>query len=141
MNDFTKQVGELADETKRSVDASRRWNQLAKNVIPRQLDLLRYTPEAKDILIYLLTRHGKWGNIDPGNIGFLDRSGKRKEAVICVLRSIQNKPEWHKVLSRVNAEGNGPSEGYAELDAVERHERSLVDFLKLGKDRLCVRYE
>ncbi|HDS1697163.1 MULTISPECIES: hypothetical protein [unclassified Pseudomonas] len=135
VNDFTKQVGELADETKRSVDASRRRNQLAKNVITRQLDLLRYTPEAKGILLYLLTRHGKWDNIDPGNIGFLDRYGERKEAVLCVLRSIQSKREWHKVLSRVNAQGNAPSEGYDELDAVERHERSLVDFLELGKDR------
>ena len=135
LSDFTKQVGELADETKRRIDASRRRNQLAKNVITRQLDLLRHTPEAKGILLYLLTRHGKWDNIDPGNIEFLDRYGERKEAVLCVLRSIQSKPEWRKVLSRVNAEGNGPSEGYAELDAVERHERSLVDFLKLGKDR------
>lgn len=135
LSDFTKQVGELADETKRRVDASRRRNQLAKNVITRQLDLLRHTPEAKGILLYLLTRHGKWDNIDPGNLEFLDRYGERKEAVLCVLKSIQSKPEWRKVLSRVNAEGNGPSEGYAELDAVERHERSLVDFLKLGKDR------
>jgi len=134
-DDFTKQVGELADETKKSIDASRRRNQLAKNVITRQLDLLRYTPEAKGILLHLLTRHGKWDNIDPGNIGFLDRYGERKEAVLCVLRSIQSKPEWHKVLSRVNAQGNGPSEGYDELDAVERHERSLVDFLELGRDR------
>ena len=38
-------------------------------------------------------------------------------------------------MSRVNAQGNAPSEGYDELDAVERHERSLVDFLELGKDR------
>lgn len=135
VNDFTKQVDELADETKKSVDASRRRNQLAKNVITRKLDLLRHTPEAKGILLYLLTRHGKWDNVDPGNIEFLDRYGERKEAVLCVLKSIQSKPEWRKVLSRVNAEGNGPSEGYAELDAVERHERSLVDFLKLGKDR------
>lgn len=134
-DDFKKQVGELADQTKRSVDASRRRNQLAKNVITRQLDLLRYTPEAKGILLYLLTRHGKWDNIDPGNIAFLDRYGERKEAVLCVLRSIQTKSEWHKVLSRVNAQGVGPSEGYAELDAVDRHERSLIDFLKLGKDR------
>lgn len=133
--DFTRQVGELADETKRSVDASRRRNQLAKNVITRQLDLLRYTPEAKGILLYLLTRHSKWDNIDPGNIGFLDRYSERKEAVLCVLRSIQSKPEWRKVLSRVNAQGNSPPEGYEELDAVERHERSLVDFLELGKDR------
>lgn len=135
VNDFTKQVDELADETKKSVDASRRRNQLAKNVITRKLDLLRHTPEAKGILLYLLTRHGKWDNVYPGNIEFLDRYGERKEAVLCVLRSIQSKPEWRKVLSRVNAEGNGPSEGYAELDAVERHERSLVDFLELGKDR------
>lgn len=135
VNDFKKQVDELTDETKRSVDASRRRNQLAKNVITRQLDLLRHTPEAKGILLYLLTRHGKWDNIDPGNIEFLDRYGERKEAVLCVLRSIQSKPEWRKVLSRVNAEGNGPSEGDVELDAVERHERSLIDFLKLGKDR------
>lgn len=135
VNDFTKQVDELADETKKSIDASRRRNQLAKNVITRKLDLLRHTPEAKGILLYLLTRHGKWDNVDPGNIEFLDRYGERKEAVLCVLKSIQSKPEWRKVLSRVNAEGNGPSEGYAELDAVERHERSLVNFLKLGKDR------
>ncbi|MGE8114438.1 hypothetical protein [Pseudomonas sp. NPDC086566] len=125
----------MADETKKSIDASRRRNQLAKNVITRQLDLLRYTPEAKGILLYLLTRHGKWDNIDPGNIEFFDRYGERKEAVLCVLRSIQSKPEWRKVLSRVNAQGNGPSEGYDELDAVERHERSLVDFLELGRDR------
>ncbi|MGO0629165.1 hypothetical protein ACTORR_03715 [Pseudomonas sp. SAR267] len=138
---FKRQVGELADETKRSVDASRRRNQLAKNVITRQLDLLRYTPEAKGILLYLLTRHGKWDNIDPGNIEFLDRYGERKEAVLCVLRSIQSKPEWRKVLSRVNAEGKGPSEGHDELDAVERHERSLVDFLKLGRDRDRELYE
>jgi hypothetical protein len=134
-DDFKKQVGELADQTKKSVDASRRRNQLANNVIARQLDLLRYTPEAKGILLYLLTRHGKWDNIDPGNIAFLDRYGERKEAVLCVLRSIQTKSEWHKVLSRVNAQGVGPSEGYAELDAVDRHERSLIDFLKLGRDR------
>ena len=140
-DDFKNQVGELAGETKRSVDASRRRNQLAKNVITRQLDLLRYTPEAKGILLYLLTRHGKWDNIDPGNIEFFDRYGERKEAVLCVLRSIQSKPEWRKVLSRVNAQGNGPSEGYDELDAVERHERSLVEFLKLGRERDRELYE
>ncbi|HDS1748416.1 hypothetical protein [Pseudomonas sp. M2] len=135
-NDFKKKIGELADETKKSIDASQRRNQLAKNIITRESDLLRYTPEAKGILLYLLTRHGKWDNIDPGNIEFLDRYGERKEAVLCVLRSIQTKPEWHKVLSRVNSQGHGPSEGYSELDAVERHERSLVDFLRLGlKDR------
>ncbi|NWC83671.1 ATPase [Pseudomonas putida] len=133
--EFGEVVRELADEAKNSVEASTRRNQLARNIIERETDLLRYTPEAKGILLYLLTRHGKWDNIDPGNIEFLDRYGERKEAVLCVLRSIQTKPEWHKVLSRVNSQGNGPSEGYSELDAVERHERSLVDFLKLGEDR------
>ncbi|MGN8258504.1 hypothetical protein ACLEJW_04105 [Pseudomonas sp. SMSB3] len=38
-DDFSNQVGELADETKRSFDASRRRNQLAKNFITRQLYL------------------------------------------------------------------------------------------------------
>ncbi|AZE72290.1 hypothetical protein C4K00_2061 [Pseudomonas synxantha] len=136
LEDFKEKVDELASEARRNVDASKRRNQLAKNIIARESDLLRYTPEAKGILLYLLTRHGKWDNIDPGNIEFLDRYGERKEAVLCVLRSIQTKREWLKVLSRVNSQGDSPGEGYSELDAVEQHERSLVDFLKLGiKDR------
>lgn len=130
--EFRKIVRELADEAKKNIDASKRRNQLAKNVIARESDLLRYTPEAKGILLYLLTRHGKWDNIDPGNIEFLDRYGERKEAVLCVLRSVQTKPEWRKVFSRVNSQGDSSLEDYSELDAVERHERNLVDFLKLG---------
>ena len=102
------------------------------------MELLTYTPEAKGILIYLLTRHSKLDYIDPANLGadlVPDPFQQRKEAVIWVLRSIQTLTEWRKVLCRVTADGSSQASNEDDAAIEAQQEQSLVEFLQLGFDR------
>lgn len=135
---FREFVVELTDGGREGNNASRKRNALAKNVISQRQDLLRYTPEAKGMLIYLLTRHGKWDRLDYENRGtglITDLFQARKEAVLCVLLSIQTRAEWRKVLCRITVDGSNVAEDADEVQIEKEQEQSLVDFLQLGFNR------
>ena len=133
--DFLGFIRNIADEGLRSQEASQRRNRLATNTIAQKQDLLRYTPESKGMLLYLLTRHGKWDRLDTLNYGgdlLPDPFNDRKEAVLWVLRSIQTLAEWKKVLSRVTPDGTRLEESDS---IVIDQEQKIVDFLQLGFNR------
>lgn len=137
-SELSVRIKELASTSKDQIAASHRRNALAKNTISRRLELLAYTPEAKAILIYLLTRHSKRDYIDPANMGadlVPDIYQQRKEAVIWVLRSIQTLTEWRKVLCRITADGSSLASDGDEEATEKKQEQSLVEFLQLGFDR------
>jgi hypothetical protein len=91
-----------------------------------QPPMLRYsTPETKGMLIYQLTRHGKADWMDPGNYAGGDPYGRRKQAVIAVLRWVQTRAEWDNVFQHMTALGDVT--GYDMRNHVKR-------FLNLGID-------
>ncbi|WP_449433889.1 hypothetical protein [Pseudomonas putida] len=135
---FVGYIRSLSDEGWERVESSKRRNILATNTISRRKNLLKYTPEAKGILIFLLTRHGKWDKLDLGNRGgvfMVDMFKDRKEAVLWVLRSIQTRAEWRKVLSHMTAEGSSLATSLDEAVVEEEQEKKLVSFLQLGLNR------
>ncbi|SEN66215.1 hypothetical protein SAMN04487857_1333 [Pseudomonas sp. ok272] len=135
---FRKFVLGVADKNKENLDASKRRNQLAKNIISNPADLLLYTPETKGVLLYLLTRHGIWDHLDWVNRGdkwIPDIYSDRKDAVIWVLKSIQTRAEWNKVLCRMTADGRQLHSDDNQLAIIEQQEQHLVNFLKEGFNR------
>ncbi|OWP49776.1 ATPase [Pseudomonas nitroreducens] len=135
---FLKFIESLESQNRKDFEASKRRNELASSVVSRQQDLLRYTPEAKGILLYLLTRHGVWDHLDTENRGsgwVPDLYQERKEAVICVLRSIQTRSEWSKVLCRMTRDGSSLAQGGNEATVVAGQRQQLVDFLQEGFNR------
>ena len=135
--EFRGVVGQYIDESREGMVSSRKRNALAFNTISRRQDLLRYTPEAKGILLYLLTRHGKWDRVDPENrsSAFLDVFATRKEAVIWVLRSIQTRAEWRRVLCRLTVDGSNLAKNADEATVEKEQEQHLINFLQLGFNR------
>lgn len=134
-NNFIKLV---VDDDGKSLGASKERNQLAQNIIDKSPQLLHFTPEAKGITLYVLTRHDSWDFLDPANRGsgvILDLYQLRKEAVTLVLKSIQTRAEWRKVLCRMTLDGESMASDDSELAVTERQERYLVDFLRLGFNR------
>lgn len=132
---FDEFVKGLISENKSNLDASRRRNQLAAKVSAYPQRLLSYTPEAKGILLYLLTRHGTWDHLDYENRGkgwIPDLYQERKEAVNWVLKSIQTRAEWRKVLCRMTADGVSLSQDDNESAVVEQQEQQLIKFLQEG---------
>lgn len=128
----------IIDENKNNLDSSRRRNHLAININNNSARLLSHTPEAKGILLYLLTRHGTWDHLDPHNYGkglILDIYQDRKEAVIWILRSIQTRAEWRKVFCRMTPDGSNLAEAEDESLIIERQEQTLIDFLREGLNR------
>ncbi|WP_414920637.1 hypothetical protein, partial [Pseudomonas sp. IT-P218] len=137
-DEFVRFIKNIADENKSNLESSRRRNQLATNINSNVDSLLRYTPEAKGILLYLLTRHGTWDHLDPNNYGkglVLDIYQDRKTAVIWILRSIQTRAEWRKVFCRMTPDGSNLAESEVELLIIEQQEQKLVDFLREGLNR------
>jgi hypothetical protein len=134
--EFKKFIAGILDDSKKVMEASEGRNRLAGNIIEFKLDLLRHTPEAKGILLYLLTRHGKADHIDPDNRTLSgDIYRDRKEAVICVLTSIQTVAEWNKVMCRMTIDGSSLRNGGSEAEVVEEQTRHLVRFLQEGYNR------
>lgn len=135
--EFKRIMSSMVDENKQNMDASGQRNKLAKNINSGTADLLTYTPEAKGILLYLLTRHGTWDHLDPFNYGkrLPDIYSDRKEAVIWVLRSIQTHVEWRKVFCCMTPDGSNLAESGNELEVTERQEQQLVKFLQEGFKR------
>ncbi|HEL8053931.1 TPA: ATPase, partial [Escherichia coli] len=68
---FDSFIKSILDTYKSNIKESEKRNQLAKNIITNPEILLTCTPEAKGILLYLLTRHGTWDHLDPDNRGTL----------------------------------------------------------------------
>lgn len=136
-NAFNKIVSSIVDENNINIEAVKRRNELAKKVNANAKNLLTHTPEAKGILLYLLTRHGTWDHLDPFNYGkrLPDIYSDRKEAVIWVLRSIQTHVEWRKVFCRMTPDGSNLAEGGNELEVTDRQEQELVKFLQEGFNR------
>lgn len=131
-------VSGIVDDYRVGVKASQVRNELARNVISRPQELLMHTPEAKGLILYLLTSHNKWDIFDSGNFAGktgVDFYGDRKEAVICVLKSVQTRDEWHKVLVRISRDGERIAEDDNERIVSERQQRFLVDFLRVGSNR------
>ena len=138
-------VGERFDEfikltvndVKEKMEASKKRNQLAKNIIKHSQLLLLHTPEAKGVLLYVLTRHGVWDHLDTGNRGgslIPDLYGERKEAVIWVLKSVQTIAEWNQVFCRMGPDGQRLGQDDEAL-LVRRQEQLLVTFLQEGINR------
>ncbi|MFJ3076932.1 hypothetical protein [Pseudomonas sp. NPDC087029] len=134
---FRGVVDEFVVEGRNGLASSQKRNALASNTVSRRQELLRYTPEAKGILLYLLTRHGKWDHMDPENrsSAFLDVFTTRKEAVIWVLRSIQTRAEWRKVLCRLTVDGSNLAKNADEASVEKEQEQHLFNFLQLGFNR------
>lgn len=141
MTDVADEFGDfitgIIDESVQAREASSKRNQLAKNIIADPEQLLTYTPEAKGILLYVLTRHGKWDHVDVQNRGgyLLDIYTARKEAVLQVLYSIQTRREWTKVMCHRSADGSDLVLGGSE-EAVENAQvQQLREFLQEGFNR------
>jgi hypothetical protein len=135
---FKKFTSSIADESKKNLEASRWRNKLANNVSGNSGRLLSFTPEAKGILLYLLTRHGSWDHLDPHNYGknlVPDIYKDRKEAVIWILKSIQTRAEWRKVFSRMTPDGSSLASFDDDLLITKQQEQKLVDFLREGLNR------
>lgn len=130
---FTVSVSELIKDVKQELNASKKRNQLATNINSNAKDLLSYTPEAKGILLYLLTRHSTGDHMDINNYGngFIpDIYADRKEAVINVLCSIQTRNEWNQVMLHRTVNGKVVSSG-----SVVKQEDELREFLHEGFSR------
>lgn len=136
-DNFVDYVGKLIDESKEGLEASQKRNQLAQNILAEPERLLSYTPEAKGILLYLLTRHGLWDHGDFENRGeyLLDIYPERKEAIIQVLYSIQTKREWLKVMCHRTKDGSNLAVGRPEELVAKEQERQLREFLQEGFNR------
>jgi hypothetical protein len=134
---FKEVIDTLVGESIENINATKQRNELAKKINSNAKDLLAHTPEAKGILLYLLTRHGTWDHLDPFNYGkrLPDIYSDRKEAVIWVLRSIQTHVEWRKVFCCMTPDGSNLAEGENELEVTERQEQQLVGFLQEGFNR------
>ena len=126
----------IVEESKSGLEGSKGRNRLARNIIEFQRDLLLHTPEAKGILLYLLTRHGKSDHLDPENRTLLgDIYPDRKEAIVCVLRSIQTIEEWNKVMCRITTDGSSLAGESSETEVVKDQVEHLVRFLQEGHNR------
>jgi len=136
--DMEELVSAIVDEGRKSIEASRVRNELARNVSTCPEQLLLCTPEAKGMMLYLLTRHDRWDILESGNRGGwggVDIYSDRKDAVIHVLKSIQTRSEWHKVMVRMTRDGESMAGDDNERSVSERQQRFLVDFLRIGFNR------
>ena len=135
--EFESFILTIINEKQKNIEASKKRNQLAANIIAKPERLLTYTPEAKGILLYLLTRHGKWDHADSENRSslLLDIYPERKEAIIQVLCSIQTRREWIKVMCHRSNDGSDLAQiGDKEL-VVKEQEQELLEFLREGFNR------
>lgn len=121
-------------------DESERRNKLAANIIKSPDLLLMRTPEAKGILLYLLTRHGTADHVDFDNRGdyLIDIYPERKQAIIVVLQSIQTQREWFQIFSRFNASGSDMAEGNSALKymVAQNSMNAVRRFLQEGFDKV-----
>ncbi|QGU89187.1 ATPase [Erwinia sorbitola] len=122
------------------IDASKKRNLIASNILSTPGFLLSCTPESKGILLYILTRHGIMDHFDRDNRGdeFIpDIYGSRKAAILVILHSIQTQREWFQVLSRINANGEDLAGGNSALKymVAQNKMNELRRYLQEGRDR------
>ena len=134
MRDTVLQINEAVRDVQEALEKSDRRTALAKKIV-RENSFLRYsTPETKGMLLYLLTRHGKADITDTsfeftkGYDKIIDRYLERKTAVLEILKWVQTKEEWRKVMCRVTPEGKKHPQG-------NHWEDHLIRFLDEGQDR------
>jgi hypothetical protein len=135
-----EKIGEEFDRVLADINAglsaSKERTQLAKNIIEFKRHLLLHTPEAKGHLLYLLTRHGKFDHLDSNNRTLQgDIYTERKEAILCVLTSIQTIKEWGKVMCRVSRYGSSMAVGGNAATAADEQEAHLIRFMQEGHNR------
>ncbi len=134
--DFNSFIKRLENGIKRDKYTSSERNDFAIIINSDPRLVYRYSPEAKGIALYILTRDGSYDRIDIDNQGdgFLpDTNKNRKIAVLHILSSIQTKREWKKVLSRITMDGVVSSAD--EDNAVATAEEKLRQFLQIGFNR------
>ncbi|MFF7709116.1 hypothetical protein [Pseudomonas sp. NPDC007930] len=132
------EASRIKDVAKDNIEASRRRNKLAEEVLGQSIDLLLWTPEAKAILLFLLTRYRYWDRLDHTSWGFgrmgPDLYQDRKAAVLKILESVQTKREWWCVLCRVNIDGSLP-EGVNQQELFFEKRKELIRFLMFGSPK------
>lgn len=140
LNTIKVKYNSLVESIESVFDDSERINQLAANIINSPDLLLMRTPEAKGILLYLLTRHGTADHLDFDNRGdyFIDIYQERKQAIIVVLQSIQTQREWFQIFSRFNASGSDMAEGNSALKymVAQNSMNAVRRFLQEGLDKV-----
>ncbi|QLO98008.1 hypothetical protein [Enterobacter hormaechei] len=111
---------------------SKKRNEIAGSILSNPKYLLRITPEAKGILIYLLTRHGFNDHFDLNNHVMLDIYHDRKEAILTILDCIQTQREWFQVFSHCNSDGSDLAAGNSALKymVAQRKMNDLKEFCK-----------
>ncbi|ALZ96290.1 MULTISPECIES: hypothetical protein [Enterobacteriaceae] len=116
---------------------SKKRNEIANRILSNPKYLLKITPEAKGILIYLLTRHGFNDHRDLDNRVMLDIYHDRKEAILTILDSIQTQREWFQVFSHCNVDGSDLASGNAALRymVAQRKINELKEFLQEGVNK------
>ncbi|MBW9334286.1 hypothetical protein FEE59_12260 [Herbaspirillum sp. RU 5E] len=135
LDDLT-QIQAYVDAVIKNFEASERRNALAANVLSNPKMLRISTPEAKGMLLYQLTRHGKADWLDNGNYIGLDAYHQRKKAVLFILSWTQTLADFQNVLQHLTARGTKTTEDTRshlkrflqlgmndmddELDAIER---------------------
>ncbi|MDI9220486.1 ATPase [Pantoea sp. EA-12] len=104
---FNSYVSSVISDAENGLSSSRKRNQLADNINSNPLNLLDYTPEAKGILLYLLTRHGVYDHFDHKAYGpMFEIYASRKKAIINILHSIQTKSEWNQIMQHRTYDGS-----------------------------------
>ncbi|MGK3124794.1 ATPase [Candidatus Pantoea formicae] len=105
-NKFNEYIFELSEDVSDAISASKVRNELARNINYYPSLLLNFTPEAKGVLLFLLSRHGIADHIDTSSYGpWFELYKERKEAIINVLKSIQTRNEWFQVMQHRTGDG------------------------------------
>ncbi len=117
----------ILNNTILAYEKSQERDKLAQRVLSQPPMLRHSTPETKGMLIYQLTRHGKADWVDTGNYDGMDAYGKRKKAVLTILRWVQTRAEWDNVFQHMTATGTKSKED------MQAH---VKRFLDLGIDNM-----
>lgn len=124
--EFLNYIQEISNDSMNIMAATKKRNKLAENINTSSGFLLSYTPEAKGILLYSITRHGTVDHFDGDNYGpGMDLYAFRKEAVINILRSIQTRGEWWEVMRHRTRDGT--PETTLSIPEVEQEVREYLN--------------
>jgi hypothetical protein len=131
------EFAEFVTSFEKGMVESKKRNEIANRILSNPKYLLKITPEAKGILIYLLTRHGFNDHRDLDNRVMLDIYHDRKEAVLTILDSIQTQREWFQVFSHCNKDGSDLASGNSALKymVAQRKMNELKEFLQEGVNK------
>lgn len=137
LNDIDDYFISVVSSFEEGVNSSQKRNDIAHNILSKPNHLIKTTPEAKGILIYLLTRHNLYDHVDLDNRVMLDIYHDRKEAILTILDSIQTQREWFQVFSHCNADGSDLAAGNSALKymVAQRKMNDLKEFLQEGLNK------